>query len=80
MNMPRFFFNLTDGNRTFDDPEGTELSDIASARDEATLSAREILNLRSKPGLPKWSSWRICVVNEEGGQVYCLSISDAKEH
>ena len=78
--MPRFFFNLTDGKRTFDDPEGTELSDVASARDEAILSARELLKLRSRPGLPKWSSWSICVEIEEGGQVFSLPISDAVEH
>lgn len=38
--MPRYFLHIDDMET---DPEGTELADVAAARHEALLSAREIL-------------------------------------
>jgi hypothetical protein len=41
--MPRFFFNVRDGDQTFCDPEGTELASLDAARHEALMDARWIL-------------------------------------
>jgi hypothetical protein len=41
--MPRYFFHSLEGNETFEDPEGTVLSDLAAARRYALIAARELL-------------------------------------
>jgi hypothetical protein len=41
--MPRFFFNIRDGDQTLCDPEGTELAALDIARQEALIDARWIL-------------------------------------
>lgn len=41
--MPRFFFNITDGQRVSADREGTEFSSLSAARQEGEETAREFL-------------------------------------
>jgi hypothetical protein len=41
--MPRFFFNLREGDVLISDPEGSILPDIETARDVARQTAREML-------------------------------------
>lgn len=40
--MPRFYFDVHDGDDVAVDPTGTELADAAVARDEATRTLSEI--------------------------------------
>jgi hypothetical protein len=40
--VPRFYFHIVRDGVRFEDPEGTELSTIAAARDEAVAAAYEI--------------------------------------
>ena len=41
--MPTYFFHSRQGDETFEDPEGTVLSDIQAARRYALSAAREFL-------------------------------------
>ena len=47
--MPRFFFDLVDGDPV-SDTEGSECADMAAAREEAKAAAREIIANRIKAG------------------------------
>ena len=39
--MPTFHFHVRDGDRSFEDPEGSELPGLEAARAEALAAARE---------------------------------------
>jgi len=41
--MPRFFFNVREGDKLIDDIEGGDYPSLAEARAEAVLSARELM-------------------------------------
>jgi hypothetical protein len=41
--MPIFYFNVKNGDQVIVDEEGSNLGDLSAARNEALLSAREIL-------------------------------------
>ena len=70
--MPRFYFDLREGEKFSADEEGEELADLQAARDEATLSAVaigcEILDLRCH-------SMSVVVRDERGQQVVKVSLS-----
>jgi hypothetical protein len=40
--MAKFYFNLQTGGEVLNDQEGTDLSDLAAARQEATIADREM--------------------------------------
>jgi len=40
--MPRFFLHIDDGTQRIEDAEGSELPDLAAARDEALGAARQL--------------------------------------
>jgi len=40
--MPRFFLHIDDGTQRIADEEGSELPDLAAARDEALGAARQL--------------------------------------
>jgi hypothetical protein len=48
--MPRFYFNLRNSKEFLEDPEGQECESLTAARQEAILSAREIMAARVKSG------------------------------
>ncbi len=48
--MPRFYLNIRDGEDLIEDPEGSDLPDLAAARAEALSAARELLAERLKAG------------------------------
>jgi hypothetical protein len=74
--MSRFFFNFTDGERVFPDPEGAELADLAAARAEAIMNARALLRRRFRPG-QQLAGWRVCVVDETGRERLSIPLSQA---
>src|SRR3954447_10813789 len=51
--MARFYFHLQDGGELIPDPEGTELPDCETAKQEALHSARELLSNAIRSGKPK---------------------------
>jgi len=40
--MPRFFLHIEDGTQRIEDEEGSELPDLAAARQEALKAARQL--------------------------------------
>jgi len=48
--MPRFYFNLRSSKEFAEDPDGQECESLTAAREEAILSAREIMASRVKSG------------------------------
>jgi hypothetical protein len=40
--MPRFFLHIDDGTQRIEDEEGSELPDLAAAREEALVAARQL--------------------------------------
>ncbi|ARO53927.1 hypothetical protein B2G69_07030 [Methylorubrum zatmanii] len=48
--MPLFFFHIRDGATLIEDPDGSELPDLAAAREEAAQGARFILAEKLKAG------------------------------
>ena len=62
--MPRFFFHLTDGKRTFTDANGVELKNIAAARRHLVSHIRELRGTLSDKGIYKWSEWTVVVEDE----------------
>ena len=49
--MPRYYFDVRDGERFFEDTEGVEFPDIEAAREEAARAVGEVPNGRA--GLAK---------------------------
>jgi len=60
--MPRYFFNLNDGEKIIPDLEGTELPDDDSARAHAAQVARELARNREQ----QTRSWRLAVCDAHG--------------
>ncbi len=60
--MPRYFFNLNDGQKIIPDLEGTELPDDDAARAHAVQVARELARNRER----ETRSWRLAVCDAEG--------------
>ncbi|MEA2966951.1 MAG: hypothetical protein QOE78_212, partial [Alphaproteobacteria bacterium] len=48
--MPRYFFHLTDGKETVNNPEGMDLPGTAAAREEAMVLARDLKHGKVMPG------------------------------
>lgn len=63
--MPRFFFSNRHRDQTYLDPEGSDLSDLATAMAEAARSAREMMadELRRGPLTPGRS---VDIVGDDG--------------
>lgn len=50
--MPRFYFHMRSGEDFIEDPEGSDLPDLAAARAEASAAARELMADRIRNGHP----------------------------
>lgn len=48
--MPRFYFNIVDGTKVIEDPDGSELPDLDTAVAEALQSARHLLADKVRAG------------------------------
>jgi hypothetical protein len=75
-NMPRFYFNLRTSKEFLEDAEGQEYETITAAREEAILSAREILSSRVSSGKFPNSS-RFEIMDESGRLVLTVPFQDA---
>jgi hypothetical protein len=60
--MPRYFFNLNDGEKVIPDLEGTELPDDDSARAHAAQVVRELAKNREH----ETGAWRLAVCDAQG--------------
>jgi hypothetical protein len=63
--MPRFFFHLTDGKRTFTDANGVELKDTAAARAHLISHIRELRGTLSDNGIHDWTEWSVMLADEK---------------
>ena len=68
--MPRYFFHLTDGCRTYADAAGVELPDISATRQYATEQTRQLRRVMSEPMLQAWSCWKVIAADSIGNTVY----------
>jgi hypothetical protein len=68
--MPRFHFHLRARGRIHRDPEGTELPDLAAAKDHAVAVAGELMR---GDGTRHWS---MSVDDERGGALFDLYFAD----
>lgn len=71
--MTRYFLHLVDGDDVICDPEGSELPSIAAAREQALLSAREILAEAIKIGAQKVPRF-VVAVSEGGNEVAVIDM------
>lgn len=73
--MPRFFFHIRDGAKLIEDPDGSDLPDLAAAREEASQSARAILAEKLKAG-EVLDGQRFEITNAEGVVLVILPFKD----
>lgn len=68
--MPRYFFHISDG-KDLPDEDGTELPDLAHAREQAVIAAGEAIR---DAGSRFWNhgEWGMQVVDERGEPVCTL--------
>jgi hypothetical protein len=66
--MPRYFFNLYDGQKIIPDPDGTELADYHAARAHAFRVMRELCRHREE----QTGAWRLVV--HEGLNTPCFEL------
>ena len=72
--MPMYYFSLRDRD-TIIDTEGTDLVDVAAAREHATGVARELTFKSDGIMQHDWSNWTMTVNDENGTQVFSFGLS-----
>ena len=68
--MPRYFFHVRDGSRSFDDREGEILSGVAAAASKAAQIARELA--------ADWEAYRsycVVVTDDTGNEIASRTIA-----
>ncbi|OYU89586.1 MAG: hypothetical protein CFE29_10935 [Bradyrhizobiaceae bacterium PARB1] len=73
--MAQYFLHLVDGDDVICDPEGSDLPSIAAAREQALLSAREILAEAIKLGMQRVPRF-IVAVSEGGNEVAVIDVRE----
>ncbi|HEY8571366.1 DUF6894 family protein [Phenylobacterium sp.] len=71
--MPRYHFNLEDGESVLD-PEGTELPNLTVARSEAVRMAGRLLE-DNPASIWAQGDWRMVVTDDAGVVLFTLSIA-----
>jgi len=62
----RYFIHIVTAQERLIDPDGSEFTDLASARAEATQSARDLMAEELRCGRPVPFAWQAQVADEEG--------------
>ena len=76
--MPRYWFNVRDGNDLLlDDPEGCQLSNLKAVKEDAVLAARHILCAAALTGVAASLQVQIQVVDEAGKTVLIMPVGHA---
>jgi hypothetical protein len=73
--MPRYYFHITNGQESLDNPKGMDLPGNATARQEAVVLASELRHGKVMPGR-SWEGWFVTVVDQHGHQVDSVPIAD----
>ena len=74
--MPRYYFNICNGNGFIEDEEGQELPDLEAARAEAIRNARSIMASDVQRGMLDLSSF-IEIEDASNQLVHTLGFEDA---
>ncbi|HLQ89792.1 MAG TPA: hypothetical protein VK148_07145 [Xanthobacteraceae bacterium] len=72
--MPRYYFSIAN-DKSFEDTDGLELSDLAAAREEASGFARDMM--RQKPDRRDWDGCIVRVTSESRNHLFDLPFPDA---
>ena len=75
--MPRFYFDLTNGDGVVRDEEGIELGDRAEAREVAVRSARDVAASEIREGRGVSLSSFIAVRAEGAGEIDRVTFAEA---
>jgi hypothetical protein len=75
--MPLYFFHFHSNGNVAVDPEGQELPNLETAREEAIVGLREIAADRIRSGEPVGFSNRMEIANEAGELLLAVSFGDA---
>jgi hypothetical protein len=73
--MPRYYFHVTDGRETLENPKGMDLPGNAAAREEAVVLTNELRHGNAKPGRT-WQGWFVTIKDQHGHQVDSVPIAD----
>lgn len=73
--MPMYYFHLRDRDNIMDS-DGTELADVAAARDHATGVARELTFKSDGIMRHRWADWTMSVHDDAGAQLFWFGMSD----
>lgn len=73
--MPRYHFNIIDGEHLVPDQEGQELADLEAARFEARCSARDLAIQEIKAGVPI-DGRKIEITDENGDPLESIMVHD----
>ncbi len=73
--MARFYFHIRKGEALLEDDEGLDLPDLNAAREQALLSAREVVADAVKFGRPAPDCF--VITDESGHEVASLSFKEA---
>lgn len=74
--MARYFFNIVAGDSVREDPEGSELSSLEHARDEAIADARALMSEAILLG-QDISTRRLEICNEAKDVLLTIAFADA---
>ena len=72
--MPRYYFVLSSKDGLMDDHEGTELPDLAAARQEAEKDV-EHLRQHRVGGRRNWAGWAMQVRDDGGAVLFVVPFS-----
>jgi len=76
--MPRYWFNVRDGNDLLlDDAEGCQLPNLLAVKKDAVLAARQILCAAALTGVAASLQVQIEVVDEAGETVLIMPVGHA---
>lgn len=68
----RYFIHIVTDQERIVDPDGGEFADLASARDEASQSARDLMAEELRKGRPVPFTWLAQVADDEGNVLLTL--------
>jgi len=71
----RYFIHIITAQERLVDPDGTEFTDLASARAEASQSARDLMAEELRCGRPVPFAWQVQVADEAGNVLLILPFS-----
>lgn len=75
--MQRYFLDLVEGEERIEDPDGQTFPDLQSAKDEAVLSARDVIVNDLRDGRPLGLHRTVEIRDEVGAIVAVISFATA---